>query len=320
MKLNLKRQRLGLGLSVLKRTNSGGGGPPGPTVPGAPTGATAVAGDTEADVSFTAPVDDGGSAITGYRVTSTPGSITATGASSPITVTGLTNGVAYTFTVAAENAVGYGAESTPSNSVTPSAAIVPVSFVRSASASGTTVTFTSAAASGQAVVVVAFASTTDVEPTVPSGFNPIVSRNDTVNTGVWSYIKIAGGAEADNYVFTGTNFIVGFILDSVAASPIGNTGSNFDNNSVNSLVCASSAINISEGSMAFAVQASPSGAGGARSFSNSFTNNVSPNARLTVARRSYATADTSENSTASWTSAHVSNRGLLFEIKGLNSP
>jgi hypothetical protein len=73
-----------------------------------------------ASVSFTAPVNDGGSTITGYTVTSTPDNITATGASSPIVVTGLTNGTSYTFTVRATNAVGDGPESVASNSVTPS--------------------------------------------------------------------------------------------------------------------------------------------------------------------------------------------------------
>lgn len=96
-------------------------GPTGPTVPGKPTAVSATAGDTETEVSFTAPANDGGDAITGYRVTSTPGSITATGSSSPITITGLTNGVEYTFTVAATNSIGYGAESDPSNAVTPTA-------------------------------------------------------------------------------------------------------------------------------------------------------------------------------------------------------
>lgn len=89
------------------------------TVPGAPTIGTATAGNAQATVTFTAPASDGGSPITGYRVTSTPGGITATGAASPITVTGLTNGTAYTFTVAAQNAIGFSAESSASNSVTP---------------------------------------------------------------------------------------------------------------------------------------------------------------------------------------------------------
>lgn len=89
--------------------------------PGAPTIGTATAGNAQATVSFTAPGSTGGGPITGYRATSTPGGITATGAASPITVTGLTNGQAYTFTVAAQNAGGYGPESAASNSVTPSA-------------------------------------------------------------------------------------------------------------------------------------------------------------------------------------------------------
>jgi hypothetical protein len=74
----------------------------------------------QASVSFTAPVDNGGSVITSYTVTSTPGGLTATGSASPILVTGLTNGTSYTFTVHATNAIGDGAESLPSNAVTPS--------------------------------------------------------------------------------------------------------------------------------------------------------------------------------------------------------
>src|SRR5208337_5546008 len=89
------------------------------TVPGAPTIGTATAGNAQATVSFTPPVSNGGSAITGYTLTSNPGGIIAKGAASPITVTGLTNGTAYTFTVTATNAVGTGPASSPSKSVTP---------------------------------------------------------------------------------------------------------------------------------------------------------------------------------------------------------
>ena len=88
-------------------------------LPGAPTAVTAVAGNGTAQVSFTAPASTGGSAITGYTVTSNPGALTATAASSPITLASLTNGTAYTFTVTATNANGTGSASAASNSVTP---------------------------------------------------------------------------------------------------------------------------------------------------------------------------------------------------------
>ncbi len=88
------------------------------TVPSAPTGVTATAGNGQATVSFTAP-PNGGSIITSYKVTAMPGTITATGTGSPITVTGLSNGVTYTFTVQAVNSAGSSAASDGSNSVTP---------------------------------------------------------------------------------------------------------------------------------------------------------------------------------------------------------
>ena len=61
------------------------------TVPGAPTGVVATAGNAFASVAFVAPANNGGSAITGYTVTSNPGGITVSGGSSPINVTGLTH-------------------------------------------------------------------------------------------------------------------------------------------------------------------------------------------------------------------------------------
>ncbi len=88
-------------------------------VPGAPTGVSATAGDGVASVSFTAPVSDGGSAITGYTVTAYPGGATTSCSISPCTVTGLTDGTPYTFLVSAINAVGTGPSSTPSTAVTP---------------------------------------------------------------------------------------------------------------------------------------------------------------------------------------------------------
>ena len=94
-------------------------------IPSAPTNVTAVAGNASATISFTAPQSDGGSAITSYTATATDvtypaaGSTTASGSSSPITISGLNNGDAYTVTVQATNDVGTSDASAPSNDVTP---------------------------------------------------------------------------------------------------------------------------------------------------------------------------------------------------------
>ena len=93
-------------------------------VPDAPAAVTAIAGNGSATVSFTAPAGNG-SAITRYVVTSNPGNLTASGTASPITINGLTNGTAYTFTVSATYAAGAGPASAASNSVTPFA---PLAF------------------------------------------------------------------------------------------------------------------------------------------------------------------------------------------------
>ena len=86
------------------------------TVPGAPTAPVATvipgtvndAANGRVTVTFTAPASNGGRPITRYTVNASSGGITATGAGTSITVTGLTNGTAYTFTVRATNAAGQG--------------------------------------------------------------------------------------------------------------------------------------------------------------------------------------------------------------------
>ncbi|MBC3877554.1 fibronectin type III domain-containing protein [Undibacterium sp. FT79W] len=134
--------------------------------PGAPTGVTATAGNAQASVAFTAPASDGGSAILDYTVTSSPGGFTATGAASPLNVTGLTNGQAYTFTVTARNANGSGTASSASTAVTPKATQTITFNPPGAQTFGTTPTLTATASSG---LTPTFTSTTTGVCTITSG-------------------------------------------------------------------------------------------------------------------------------------------------------
>ncbi len=93
------------------------------SVPGPPTGVSAVAGNGSATVSWSAPADDGGAPVTSYEVTSSPGGKSCAWSSGALScvVSGLSNGTSYSFEVTAMNRVGPGPASAASPSVTPSA-------------------------------------------------------------------------------------------------------------------------------------------------------------------------------------------------------
>jgi hypothetical protein len=103
--------------------------PTGAVAPGAPTGVAAEADSTSALVSWSAPSDDGGRAITGYTVTPFAGTTAQTatqvdGSATRTRITGLTNATSYTFKVTATNSVGTGPASGASNAVAPKSSIL----------------------------------------------------------------------------------------------------------------------------------------------------------------------------------------------------
>ena len=126
------------------------------TIPDPPVIGTATGGNAQAAVSFTAPASNGGSAITSYTVTSSPGGLTASGVASPITITGLSNGTSYTFTVTATNAIGAGAPSDASNSITPAGSATipdpPVIDTATAGNAQAAVSFTAPASNGGSAI------------------------------------------------------------------------------------------------------------------------------------------------------------------------
>jgi uncharacterized delta-60 repeat protein len=118
------------------------------SLPGAPFITGVIAGDTTATVSFVPPASNGGSSITSY--TATCGTQSATGASSPLVVTGLLNGVTVGCSVTATNSAGTGPGSDPPVSVRPvRAAIVTLTAsVNPSSATGVVSFFASIAGQG----------------------------------------------------------------------------------------------------------------------------------------------------------------------------
>jgi hypothetical protein len=129
------------------------------TVPQAPTTVTptntagAAYGSSTNSVSVPITANGtGGSTITSYTTVSNPGSFTATGASSPLTVSGLSVGTAYTFTSTVANANGTSLSSPVSPSITPSTVPqAPTIGTATAGSGSATVTFTTGATGGSTI-------------------------------------------------------------------------------------------------------------------------------------------------------------------------
>jgi fibronectin type 3 domain-containing protein len=130
------------------------------TTASAPQSLTPVAGDRQISLTWTAPVNNGGVALTGYSVQrSTDGGRTWTNAltTSPsaltATITGLTNGVAYVFRVSATSSAGTGAASTWVTSAPVAPPTAPASVAATASTSGASLNWAAPADDGGASIV-----------------------------------------------------------------------------------------------------------------------------------------------------------------------
>ncbi len=185
---------------TVSAANSAGSGPPSApsapvtprTVPGAPAITSVTPGDGRVIIGWSPPVFDGGSPITAYRVTSSPGGATVTvlGAVTSAVVSGLLNGTPYTFTVFATNAAGNGAVSTTSPAATPRGVPgAPTSVTATAGNGQAVVSWGPAANNGAAITSYTVTST-------PGGVT--VTTTDGSSTSV----TVTGLANGTSYTFT----------------------------------------------------------------------------------------------------------------------
>jgi hypothetical protein len=152
--ITITADKIAGGNAVVSGLFLGGASSPAPTAPGAPILNAATPGNAQVALSWSAPSSNGGSAITGYTATASPGDATCTtNGATTCTVTGLANGASYSFTVTATNAVGTGAASNPLtatprtvpgapvlNNATPGNGQVTLSWTAPASNGGSTIT------------------------------------------------------------------------------------------------------------------------------------------------------------------------------------
>ncbi|MBS2025352.1 MAG: fibronectin type III domain-containing protein [Deltaproteobacteria bacterium] len=165
-----------------------------PTKPGAPTNLAATPGIREADLTWSAPADDGGSAITGYVLAITQGSSATTSSLGTATngrALGLSNGTAYTFTVAAVNAFGTGPASAPASATTFDVPGAPTGVAAVAGDASATVSWTAPASDGGKTI-----SGYTITPS-PGGASLAVST-----TGAGTTADVPGLSNGTSYVFT----------------------------------------------------------------------------------------------------------------------
>jgi uncharacterized protein (TIGR02145 family) len=167
------------------------------TVPGPPTGVVATAGNASAEVAFVAPTNNGGSPIAGYTVTSNPaGGTGGTGSGSPLTVTGLTNGTSYTFTVVATNTVGSSASSDPSTAVTPATAPdAPTGVVATAGNASASVAFVAPTNNGGSAIVEYLVTSNPATSLVKGNSSPINVTGLTNGTSYSFIVQAVNGVD-----------------------------------------------------------------------------------------------------------------------------
>ncbi|WP_052417169.1 pre-peptidase C-terminal domain-containing protein [Cellvibrio mixtus] len=191
-----------------------------------------VAGDSQAIVSFIPPVDDSGRPVNGYTVKpSGPGTDIYAGTTYSHTgpnelshlVTGLVNGISYTFTVTATNALGTGLPSPASTTVIPRGGSVSSNSQLSSSSqqpgsifsSSISSIMPSSAHSSSSVAKTSSrssSSTSSATNNIPCDINPVIFG--TTQSGALASTDCRAGARGQNY------FVDQYVFNGVAGQQI----------------------------------------------------------------------------------------------------
>ncbi|HWS46375.1 MAG TPA: fibronectin type III domain-containing protein [Acidimicrobiia bacterium] len=218
---------------AVSATNAIGAGPASPassafiaaSIPGVPTVTGAARASGTVSVSFTAPDSNGGAVITSYRITCASANggrlRTGAGASSPVVISGLTNGKAYTCTVLAVNAIGTGTASSASSSFV--AASVPAAPRIASITRGTnsaSIAFASPANNGDAIsgyTVTCTSVNGGVPQTVGGSASPLVVAALT-NAKSYSCRVLATNGVGNSAASAGSTFVAGAAPDAPVIS------------------------------------------------------------------------------------------------------
>jgi hypothetical protein len=211
---------------------------------GAPTITGITAGDQQLSVAFTAPASSGGASITNYEYSLDGGSTWVTPSpavtTSPLLITGLTNGTLYNVQIRAVNSAG-GGTATATSQATPEAPAVPtlgVAPATLASAMATTYgtpsstrnfTLTGAALNGTSVTVtpapgLEVSASADFSTTIGTSISPL-SLGASASISTTLYVRLAANAAAGSYNGQSISVSGGgvAVAETVATSGSGNT-------------------------------------------------------------------------------------------------
>jgi len=155
--------------------------------PSVARGAHAIVRNSQALVSWKAPLKDGGAPITDYSATARPGGMKCTTTKITCTVRGLKSGTSYTFKVVARNRAGAGPASAPSNAVVVRTPGDPSPVTSPVSVPTTPVTTTPTAPTTTTTVPVVTTTTTTTTTTTPAAPTttttaPVVTTTTTTTT------------------------------------------------------------------------------------------------------------------------------------------